>query len=93
MASVQDFVVAPGFLRISGRYFDFTTAYYFSEADGCVSQLCDKESFGRSWHVHHCSSEKEALHGRTHVCACGHRWTNEEQLTLSPYLEVWSEAG
>ncbi|HYW84318.1 MAG TPA: hypothetical protein VFB30_13735 [Spirochaetia bacterium] len=48
---------------------------------------------GQSWHVHHCVQERDDLHGQSHSCPCGHEWTNEEQLTLAPYLKVFAEAG
>lgn len=48
---------------------------------------------GQSWHVHHCVQEREELHGQSHSCPCGHEWTNEEQLTLAPFLKIFAEAG
>ncbi len=58
-----------------------------------MSQVCGKALVGQSWHIHHCTLEKEGLHGQNHSCPCGHEWTNEEQLTLAPFLKVWTEAG
>jgi hypothetical protein len=58
-----------------------------------VSQLCGKALVGQSWHTHHCMSEAAGLHGQKHSCPCGFEWTNEEQLTLTPYLKTFSEAG
>lgn len=58
-----------------------------------VSQICGKALVGQSWHVHHCVQEKDELHAQSHSCPCGHEWTNEEQLTLAPYLKVFAEAG
>ena len=58
-----------------------------------VSQLCGKALVGQTWHVHHCVNEKDDLHGQSHSCPCGHEWTNEEQLTLAPYLKIYAEAG
>jgi hypothetical protein len=58
-----------------------------------VSQVCGKALVGQSWHVHHCVQERDDLHGLSHSCPCGHEWTNEEQLTLAPYLKVFAEAG
>ncbi|MDA4133851.1 MAG: hypothetical protein OK454_12120 [Thaumarchaeota archaeon] len=58
-----------------------------------MSQVCGKALVGQSWHVHHCVQEKDALHGQSHSCPCGHEWTNEEQLSLTPYVKVFAEAG
>ena len=58
-----------------------------------VSLVCGKALVGQSWHVHHCVQERDELHGQSHSCPCGHQWTNEEQLTLAPYLKVFAEAG
>jgi hypothetical protein len=58
-----------------------------------VSLVCGKALVGQSWHVHHCVQERDELHGHSHSCPCGHEWTNEEQLTLAPYLKVFAEAG
>src|SRR6267378_8103572 len=66
------------FLWFSGRYSGFLTAYYFFETSSAVSQPCGKALVGQTWHVHHCVSEREELHGLNHSCPCGHQWTNEE---------------
>lgn len=58
-----------------------------------MSQLCGKALVGQVWHVHHCTKEREDIHGRSHSCPCGHEWTNEEQMTLAPYLKAYAEAG
>jgi hypothetical protein len=81
------------FLWFSGRYSGFLTAYYFFGTLCPVSQPCGKALVGQTWHVHHCVSEREELHGQNHSCPCGHQWTNEEQLTLAPFLEYFVEAG
>jgi hypothetical protein len=86
-------VAAQAFLWFSGRYSGFLTAYYFFETSLAVSQPCGKALVGQTWHVHHCVSEREELHGLNHSCPCGHQWTNEEQLTLAPFLEYFVEAG
>jgi len=58
-----------------------------------VTQPCGKALVAQTWHIHHCIKESDDLHGQNHTCACGHSWTNEEQLTLAPYIEGWGEAG
>jgi hypothetical protein len=82
-----------GFLWFSGLYSGFLTAYYFLGTLFSVSQPCGKALVGQTWHVHHCVSDREELHGQSHSCPCGHQWTNEEQLTLAPFLEYFVEAG
>ena len=78
---------------ISSRYSWFVTDYYACALLCDVSQVCGKVLVGQSWHVHHCVQEKEALHGQSHSCPCGHEWTTEEQLTLTPYTKVFAKAG
>jgi hypothetical protein len=80
--------LAVAFQWISSPYWWFVTDYYAHVLLQDVSQVCGKALVGQSWHVHHCVQEKDALHGQSHSCPCGHEWTNEEQLTLTPYLKV-----
>ena len=56
-------------------------------------RVCGKALVGQYWHVHHCTKDADVLHGDRHSCPCGQEWTNEEQLTLAPYLKVYAEAG
>jgi hypothetical protein len=79
---------------ISSPYCWFVTDYYAHMPLKDVSQVCGKALVGQSWHVHHCVQEKDdALHGQSHSCPCGHEWTYEEQLTLTPYLKVFAKSG